>query len=184
MRGDPTVLLVTEPTKPACDRAGEISPPQSVFEAEVAPHLRGVFRFLVARLGVEEDARDALQETLLAAWQKRDRVRDRTIVRPWLYGIATNKARDVYRRRARQPVPAELPVELIGEVSTDGHDLLAGLDGLSQKDREVLLLRYLVGLTERETATALGVRIGTVKSRSARATTRLSVLLGEDQADG
>ena len=94
---------------------------------------------------------------------------------PWLAGIATHKAADVKRRRTRT-VDAESAAE-----SHDGDLLLETREALSNLPphyREVLLLRYLLGLSEEEAAAALGVRVGTVKSRSSRARHALLEELG------
>ena len=58
--------------------------------------------------------------------------------------------------------------------------LLAGLGRLSDRDRTVIACRHLLELTEAETAAALGVRVGTVKSRLSRALARLRKEVGED----
>jgi RNA polymerase sigma-70 factor (ECF subfamily) len=142
----------------------------------VGPRLH---RFLAVRLGDERDARDALQETLLAAWQGLPRLRAVDRFWPWLAGIAANKAADAARRR---PSPNGHRPELAAEVVADAHVALAvrqALDRLPDRWREVLLLRLVLGLSEEETAAALGVRVGTVKSRTARARGRLSELLDE-----
>ena len=58
--------------------------------------------------------------------------------------------------------------------------LLVALAGLREDDQAVLGCRFLAGLTEQETAAALGLRHGTVKSRTARALARLRETLGEE----
>jgi RNA polymerase sigma-70 factor (ECF subfamily) len=59
-------------------------------------------------------------------------------------------------------------------------ELLAALSSLREDDRAVLGCRYLAGLSESETAAALGLRHGTVKSRTARALDRLRAVVGEE----
>lgn len=141
---------------------------------EVGPRL---YRFLALRLGHDADARDALQETLIAAWQALPRLRKVDRYWPWLVGIAARKAVDVLRRR----VPLERYATSADLASGQGHEpegeLLRALAKLPDASREVLLLRYLLGLSERETAAILGVAVGTVKSRAARARSQLADLL-------
>jgi RNA polymerase sigma factor (sigma-70 family) len=140
------------------------------FEALVVPFVLRLHRFLVMRLGDERDARDALQETLLAAWQGLPQLREKESPWPWLAGIAAHKASDSARRRFRS-VPLSTVEEPYRE--DDSAELLGALERLPAAAREVLLLRYLLRLSEAEVADVLGVRVGTVKSRAARARQRL-----------
>lgn len=144
--------------------------PDADFEALVVPYIQRLHRFLVLRLGDERDARDALQETLLAAWQGLPWLREKDRPWGWLAGIAAHKASDSVRRRARSITPTRLDEAYEGEEATA---VLAALERLPAAAREVLLLRYLLRLSEVEVADALGVRVGTVKSRAARARRRL-----------
>ena len=137
--------------------------------------MQRLYRFLVVRLGDESDARDALQETLLAAWLGLTQLRDRDQPWAWLVGIAAHKAADSASRRRRR-----VPLERVDLSYTEGDssETRAALARLPRKAREVLLLRYLARLSEEETAAVLGVRVGTVKSRAARARVLLLEELG------
>jgi RNA polymerase sigma factor (sigma-70 family) len=138
---------------------------------ELGPALH---RFLSHRLRDDSEARDALQETLAAAWQGLPRLEHPSKLRSWLLGIAAHKAADVARRRP----PA---AEHAHEPQTHGDDSLLELReailALAPKHRDVLLLRYLVGCSEAESAAALGIRIGTLKSRTNRARAALAELM-------
>lgn len=140
----------------------------AAFERLVELRGPGVHRYLSLELRQGPDVHDALQETLAAAWRGLPGLRDAERFWPWLVGIAANKATDALRRRSRQDAHA-MPVE---PEAPDGSPLVELRDGLASLPgpfREVLLLRYVVGLSEEEAAAALGVRVGTVKSRTARA---------------
>jgi RNA polymerase sigma-70 factor (ECF subfamily) len=136
------------------------------FEQLVVSHGPALHRYLQAELRHESDAHDALQESLTAAWRGLPSLRRTDRFWPWLVGIAAHKAADVHRRRARDE-HAEDP----GQPAADGGvlEVREALSALSAQHREALLLRYLLGLTEDEAAAALGVRVGTVKSRCSRA---------------
>ena len=149
--------------------------PDLAFQALVAPFIQRLYRFLTVRLGDERDARDALQETLVAAWQGLPRLRDVDDPWPWLAGIAAHKAADVGRRR-RVVLPLDDDADRVVEVDDDSADVRAAFGRLPEKAREILLLRYFLRLSEEETAAALGLRLGTVKSRAARAR---QLLVGE-----
>ena len=157
---------------PAAPAEARFQPPygDGDFEAFVRPYVQRLYRFLVLRLGDERDARDSLQETLLAAWQGLPRLREHDRPWSWLAGIAAHKASDNARRRSRA-----LPLSSVEQTYEDdnGADVLAALERLPAAAREVLLLRYLLRLSEVEVAEVLGVRVGTVKSRAARARRRL-----------
>lgn len=136
-------------------------------------------------------AEDVMSETFLAAWRTREQIDpEGGPLRPWLLGIATNKARNHRRgvgRRlaflARQPKPKE--TEDFAEASAERLDhqrelaaVRAVLDRLRQPEREVLALCVWVGLDYAQAAAALGVPVGTVRSRLSRARTRLRGLAG------
>lgn len=163
------------PATPAPGR--EPSPADVDFEALVSPYVRRLHRFLVLRLGDERDARDALQETLLAAWQGLPRLRERDRPWSWLVGIAAHKASDSARRRHRS-LPLTIAEESHEDEDENAADVVGALQRLPAAAREVLLLRYLLRLSEGEVAAVLGVRVGTVKSRAARARRRLLEELG------
>ena len=138
--------------------------------------LRGpnLHRYLVARLRSESDALDALQEALTAAWQGLPGLKKRELFWPWLVGIAANKATDVVRRRGPSGDPA---VEVAHE-DPSFLEFREAVAGLQPRFREILFLRYFLELSEDETAHALGVRVGTVKSRTNRARKALGERLG------
>lgn len=138
------------------------------FQSLVAPFAQRLYRFLVVRLRDEREARDALQETLLAAWSCLPQLKDTERPWPWLAGIAAHKAADVARRRRPVSALGERP-ESSSDENDVASDVRAALDRLPGKARDVLLLRYLLRLSEEEAAEILGVRPGTVKSRAARA---------------
>ena len=142
--------------------------PDPAFQGLVVPFVQRLYRFLAVRLGDEREARDALQETLVAAWQGLPQLRDVEDPWPWLAGIAAHKAADVARRR-RVLLPLTDDAGLAVEADGDAADVRAAFSRLPAKAREILLLRYFLRLSEEETAAALGLRLGTVKSRAARA---------------
>jgi len=147
------------------------------FEDLVRQHLEIAFRvaYLITRNAA--DAEDATQDGLVKAWRAFGRFRPGAPMRPWLLKIVANEARNRRRSTGRRealalraspgeaaPSPEEAAVAAEEQVR-----LLAALDGLKEDHRLVLACRHLLDLSEAETAAALGVRIGTVKSRTARA---------------
>jgi len=145
----------------------------AAFEQLVVARGTELYRYLAVRLRNESDARDALQETFLAAWQSLPSLRQPERFWPWLVAIAAHKAADVVR--ARRPTPDQAGV--VDRADENAFAVREALDRLPPRFREVLLLRYGLQLSEQEVADVLGIRVGTVKSRSARARTALEELL-------
>lgn len=147
----------------------------AAFEALVVRHGTRLHRYLRIELRDESDAHDALQESLTAAWRGLPALRRADRFWPWLVGIASHKAADIHRRNGRSLGTGP-------DVSHEDDDLKIetreALSALPAHYREALLLRYLLGLTEEEAAAALGVRVGTIKSRCSRARRALLEELG------
>jgi RNA polymerase sigma factor (sigma-70 family) len=152
-----------------------------------APHIQ---RYVVHRLG-QDAADDIVAETFLLAFRQRDSYdQTRADARPWLYGIATNligrhRRAEIrmYRALARtgtDPVMAPFTDEVDARVSasTASRRLAAGLARLPKELRDTLLLVAWGDLSYEETATALGVPVGTVRSRISRARSKLRNTLG------
>ncbi|WP_432071110.1 RNA polymerase sigma factor [Streptomyces sp. AA1529] len=155
-------------------------------------HADAVHRYAARRLGGEV-ADDLMAETFTTAFQQRHRYDpDRGAgARPWLFGIATNlvgRHRRAEARRfkamARVPIPADHD-EPIADRAADRvgaravrHELAAALASLSARHRDVLLLVAWGGLGYEEVAQALGIPVGTVRSRLHRARSRLREALG------
>jgi RNA polymerase sigma factor (sigma-70 family) len=146
----------------------------AAFERLVVLRGPNLHRYLVARLRSESDALDALQEALTAAWQGLPGLKKRELFWPWLVGIAANKAVDVARRRG----PPGHPNVDVGREDLSFLEFREAVSDLPPHFREILLLRYFLELSEEQVARSLGVRVGTVKSRTNRARKALRELLG------
>jgi RNA polymerase sigma-70 factor (ECF subfamily) len=137
--------------------------------------------------GSPSEAEEAAQDAFVNAWRALGRFRPGAPFRPWLLAIVANEARTRRRaagrregwtlRAAAEARVAEDPAAgdpaaavLVRERAAELHAALARLD---ERDRTVLALRYLLDLSERETAAVLDCRTGTVKSRASRALERL-----------
>ena len=134
------------------------------------PHLS---RYLAVRLR-ERYALDAFQETVAAAWHGLPNLKDPSKFWPWLVGIAAHKAADAAREQGRA---VERELEPTARADESMLEVREALEALPEPFRQILLLRYYLDLSEEEVAEALHVRVGTVKSRSARARRALLELL-------
>lgn len=113
----------------------------------------------------------------MAAWQQLDRVRDHAAFPAWLRRICVNRSRNWLRTRRRRPLAAlDLTAGAFGEEPADRNADFRGavearallepaFEALTPDQRAVLALHYGIGLSIAETADALGVRVGTAKSR-------------------
>jgi RNA polymerase sigma factor (sigma-70 family) len=152
---------------------------------ELVTRYQGI-AFRVAWLVVRNrgDAEDAVQDAFVKAYAAMPRFRSGAPFRPWILRIVANEARN-RGRAARRREGLRLRVAALdgGPVTpspepsvlerTDAEALVLALERLPERDRLVLAYRYLLELSEAETAEMLGVRPGTVKSRLSRALVRL-----------
>jgi RNA polymerase sigma factor (sigma-70 family) len=149
------------------------------FVAVFERHFDAVHRYLRRRVPADL-ADDLVAETFLRAFQHRGRYRaQRPDARPWLYGIATNLVRRHYRSEERElrALARSAVTQAPEEPAEDETRLGEALAALPRRERDVLLLYAWTELSYEEIAVALGVRIGTVRSRLHRARARLRELL-------
>ena len=131
------------------------------------------------------DAEDAAQDGFVKAWRALGRFRTGEPFRPWLLRIVANEARNRRRSAGRRahlalraaterPSGDAAPSPEAAFLSAEQRDqLLAAVNELPDDQRDVISLRYFLGLTEHEIGETLGLPEGTVKSRTARALERL-----------
>jgi RNA polymerase sigma-70 factor (ECF subfamily) len=158
---------------------------ERAFEELIRTHEQLSFRLAYLIAGNAADAQDAAQEAAIKAWRALGRFQAGRPLRPWFLQIVANEARNRRRaagRRAQLALRAERErssggaapsPETILLAGEERHRLLAALDSLPEPARLVLGCRFLLDMSEADTAVALGIRQGTVKSRLARALERL-----------
>ncbi|WP_344532275.1 RNA polymerase sigma factor [Streptomyces albiaxialis] len=176
-------------------RAGD----RETFARLYEEHARAVYNHGLRLTGDWSAAEEIMSETFLTAWRGRERVReDGGSLLPWLLGIATHKAdnarRAQGRRRrflARQPRPRaedaeeDFAARAAGRID-DARRLRAVQEALGQlrrQEREVLTLCVWSGLDYQQTAEALGIAVGTVRSRLSRARKKLARLAEYEQGE-
>jgi RNA polymerase sigma-70 factor (ECF subfamily) len=163
---------------------------ERAFAELVRAHEEVAFRVAYLIAGNAAEAEDAVQDGLVKAWNALGRFRRDAPLRPWLLSIVANEARNRRRSAGRRaalalraahedgPGGAAPSPEAAAVAGEERARLLTALDGLPDDARLVLACRYLLDLSEAETAAALGVRPGTVKSRTSRALDRLREAYG------
>lgn len=155
-------------------------------------HADRIYNHCFRATGDWTDAEDATASVFLEVWRNRERVPDQGSALPWLFGIATNVCRNLTRKRRRglralsllpEPLPEPDHAEDVADrLATEERmrRVLAAVDGLPQREREVLALVVWSGLGYDEAAQALGVPVGTVRSRLSRARGRLGLVDTDD----
>lgn len=178
----------------AAARAGD----DEALEALLARHEQKVFRFGLRMCGNEDDARDVLQETLLAAFKGVRQFRGDAQLSTWLYQVARSFCTKARRRGAGEPArhePIEGAAARAVSVPDSGPEdraharemarvLQEALLALPESQREVVLLRDVEGLSAEEASRVVGIEVGALKSRLHRARLamqeRIATLLGAD----
>jgi RNA polymerase sigma factor (sigma-70 family) len=158
-------------------------------------HVGAIHGYLFRRVGAML-TEDLTSETFVVAFRARSGYdAARPDARPWLYGVATNLVHRHARSERRQLAAFARVVDPRGQIHTDegvearldasalGPRLAAALASLATGDRDALLLHAWEDLSYREIAEALGVAVGTVGSRLARARRVLQPLFA-DHLDG
>jgi RNA polymerase sigma factor (sigma-70 family) len=155
------------------------------WESIVRTHQGIAFRTAYTFTGSAADAEEAAQDGFVKAYRALGRFRRGAPLRPWLLRIVANEARNRRRSAARRDSLAlraaaehrpgdAVPSPEAALLSRESQQqLLAAVERLGDEHRDAVVCRYLLDLTEEETAAALGVRRGTVKSRLSRALARL-----------
>jgi RNA polymerase sigma-70 factor (ECF subfamily) len=162
------------------------------WEALVRAHGEPAFRLAYLILGDAADAEDAAQETFIRAYTALDRFDETRPLRPWLLSIAANLARNRRRGLGRywaalqrafreNPEPYHPPPERAE--AADARRLREAVARLRPDGRDIVYIRYFLGLSEAETAAALGIPAGTAKSRLSRSLTQLRRIIEADYPD-
>ena len=155
-------------------------------------HLRDVYSYSYYRVGNHHDAEDLTEQTFLQAYRHFERAQresDGRPLRPWLIRIAHNLAANYYRDRSRRPqtqledaavVSAPHTTADLAEGRQELRDVLDGVSRLPDDRREVLIMRFALGMDNREIARAIDRSEGATKVLIHRAIKQLEQGLKED----
>jgi RNA polymerase sigma-70 factor (ECF subfamily) len=142
---------------------------EAALAALIDRYAASVHAYLLRHSGDRDDADDLLQETWVRVARSAKSFDTARRFRSWIYGIASNLARDLFRRRVtRERTLRDLALHPPAASDADPVDrskLRARIAELPENLRAVLLLRYFEGMSEAEMAEALDIPRGTVKSR-------------------
>lgn len=170
----------------------------NAFETLVLEYEKNVYNIALRMTGNSEDAADMTQEAFIKAYNSLQAFRGDSKFSVWLYRIVSNVCLDFLRSKNRRPTVSlsvedddgedtQLDVadesqspELLLDRKLTRESVRRGLDSLPPDYRQILLLREIQGLSYDEIAQALGLEVGTVKSRIFRARKRLCTFLIDD----
>jgi RNA polymerase sigma-70 factor (ECF subfamily) len=158
-------------------------------------HLRDVYSYAYYRVGDHHDAEDLTEQTFLQAYRHFERAQRESNgrpLRPWLIRIAHNLAANLYRDRSRKPAS---PIDETGELTAlhtteqlvEGRDelsrVLEGVKQLPDDRREALIMRFALGMDNREIARAMDRTDGATKVLIHRAIKQLEQLVGDPRTE-
>ena len=159
-------------------------------------HLKDVYSYAYYRVGNHHDAEDLTEQTFLQAYRHYERAvaeSDGRPLRPWLIRIAHNLAANLYRDRSRKPQSPIEDSETLRTIHTtedlvEGRDELArileGVKELPDDRREALIMRFALGMDNREIARAMGRTDGATKVLLHRAIKQLEEIVATRQSGG
>ena len=159
-------------------------------------HLRDVYSYSYYRVGNHHDAEDLTEQTFLQAYRHFERALRESNgrpLRPWLIRIAHNLAANFYRDRSRKPESAIEDAGIIASAHTteslvEGREelkaILAGVQQLPDDRREALIMRFALGMDNREIARALGRTDGATKVLLHRAIRQLEGIVSDEVLEG
>ena len=166
---------------------------QPSFEELAQRYERELYLTCYGILGHREDAADALQETMLRAWRGFHGFRGEAQWHTWFHRIAVNTSIDILRKRRPDASlnamteedgfdPPDARVSVSGELEASERKraLREAIAQLDEKDRAMIVLRDVRGMSYEELASVLRLPLGTVKSRLKRAREKLMKLLSAD----
>lgn len=172
----------------ALARAGDLEAYGALITRFTAPAHR-----LAVLLGGGADADDVVQEAFVKAHAALGTFREGAPFRPWLLRIVANETKNTIRSRGRREgLALRVPAQRLKPDDPEAEflaaerrtTLLTEIEKLPEKERQVLICRYFLDLTEAETADVLACPRGSVKSRTSRALTKLRTALGEEARHG
>jgi len=162
------------------------------FEQLYRDHLRDVYSYAYYRVGNQHDAEDLTEQAFLQAYRHFDRARresDGRPLRPWLIRIAHNLALNFYRDRSRrpqtslegaEPIVAQHGTEAVAEGREELRQVMEKVEQLPDDRRDALIMRFALGMDNREIARALGRSDGATKVLIHRAIRQLQEEIGDE----
>lgn len=146
------------------------------FDQLMRTQLQKMYRIAISMLQNEEDAADAIQETVLRCWQKIGQLKNDDYFQTWLIRILINQCKDILRDRKKLVFIEEIP-EIAHEDIYFSNEWKEVLRRLNEKNRIVMELYYVDGFSTKEIAEMLHISDMSVRSRMTRGRKQLEQIL-------
>lgn len=130
-----------------------------------------------------EDAQDALQETAYMAFKNFNRLRDNDLFKTWITRILINNCYKKYRKNSRMRENVnlqDLDAIWFDEINENESTIISALAILSEKEKEVILLRYVNDLKFKDISTIMKISLNSVKSLHSRSLSKLKEYFAEE----
>ena len=150
------------------------------FDQLMKTQLQKMYRIAISMLQNEEDAADAIQETVLRCWQKIGQLKNDEYFQTWLIRILINQCKDILRDRKKLVFIEEIP-EIAHEDIYFSNEWKEVLRRLNEKNRIVMELYYVDGFSTKEIAEMLHISDMSVRSRMTRGRKQLEQILSMNE---
>lgn len=144
------------------------------FTALMQSQMQNMYKAARAILSSDEDAADAIADTILICWEKLDQLKKPEYFRTWMTRILINKCKDIIRRQKSYAFVENVPDVSVHEDGFENVEWKDALNCLEEKYRLVTVLYYVEGFSAVEIGEMLGMPEGTVRSRLSRARRKLA----------
>jgi RNA polymerase sigma-70 factor (sigma-E family) len=148
-------------------------------------HAVDLVRLALVMVGDRPTAEDVVQDSFLGLYRRWGRLKDPDKALTYLRSSVLNNCRSVLRRRGRRPLGVQEPEPPVASAESRvmdrerGREVLDALRRLPHRQRETMVLRFVLDLSEEETAQVMRVSRVTVRSNTSRGRTALERMLGE-----
>lgn len=148
------------------------------FTALMQSRMQAMYKTARAMLQNDEDAADAIAETILICWEKMGQLKKPEFFATWMMRILINECHNILRQRKRSCPVEEVKESIQTMEEYENVEWLEILNGLEEKYRLVIVLYYVNGLKTTEISSLLHIPVSTVRTRLSRGRSRLAFLYG------
>lgn len=151
------------------------------FTALMQSHMQSMYKVARSILKSDEDAADAIQETILICWEKLGQLKDDRYFKTWMTRILINKCNNLLRDRKLYVTQENLPEPSAFDHNFSNVEWKAAMNSLDEKYRLVIMLYYVEGFKTSEISQIMEIPESTVRTRLARGRERMAVIYGREE---